>query len=74
MGLPTMSYMLETLHVQQSLEFRWHCYGYDYCSLFTDDMYEEDGKRADKFMRMIEPIASSVPYMVCHGNHGTVCL
>jgi hypothetical protein len=36
---------------------------------FAYDMYEEDGKVGDTFMRMIEPVASSVPYMVCLGNH-----
>jgi hypothetical protein len=46
-----------------------HSHGYYCCSLFLDDMYEEDGKVGDTFMRMIEPVASSVPYMVCLGNH-----
>ncbi|XP_023333484.1 acid phosphatase type 7 [Eurytemora carolleeae] len=33
------------------------------------DMAEENGKRGDDFMEQIEPIASTVPYMTCPGNH-----
>jgi len=33
------------------------------------DLAEENGHRGDVFMEQIEPIASSVPYMTCPGNH-----
>jgi len=33
------------------------------------NMLEEDGQMGDVFMNMIQPIAASVPYMVCPGNH-----
>jgi len=36
---------------------------------FAYDMYEENGRRGDDFMAQIEPVASSVPYMTCPGNH-----
>uniref|UniRef100_A0A146LGJ9 Purple acid phosphatase n=1 Tax=Lygus hesperus TaxID=30085 RepID=A0A146LGJ9_LYGHE len=36
---------------------------------FAYDMHDKNGKIGDKFMRMIEPIAAHVPYMVCPGNH-----
>jgi len=33
------------------------------------DMAEDNGRRGDLFMEQIEPIASTVPYMTCPGNH-----
>jgi len=36
---------------------------------FAYDMYENNGERGDLFMEQIEPIASTVPYMTCPGNH-----
>ena len=36
---------------------------------FGYDLYEEDGKLGDRFMRQIEPIAAFVPYMTSVGNH-----
>lgn len=36
---------------------------------FAYDMNERQGRVGDAFMRMIEPIASHVPYMTCLGNH-----
>lgn len=36
---------------------------------FAYDMYEKLGRQGDEFMRRIEPMAATVPYMVCPGNH-----
>jgi len=33
------------------------------------DMYEDEGRRGDLFMRQVEPVASMLPYMTCPGNH-----
>ncbi|KAJ9581518.1 hypothetical protein L9F63_023309, partial [Diploptera punctata] len=33
------------------------------------DLYMGNGRVADKFMELIQPIAAHVPYMVCPGNH-----
>ena len=32
-------------------------------------VHSKDGERGNKFMRMIEPVSSKVPYMTCSGNH-----
>ena len=36
---------------------------------FGYDMYEEEGRLGDRFMREIEPLAAYVPYMTAVGNH-----
>lgn len=36
---------------------------------FAYDMHNNDSKVGDAFMRMIEPLASQLPYMTCPGNH-----
>ncbi|XP_026332479.1 acid phosphatase type 7-like [Hyposmocoma kahamanoa] len=36
---------------------------------FAYDMYEQNSKIGDQFMRQIQPMAAIVPYMVCPGNH-----
>ncbi|KAF6211415.1 hypothetical protein GE061_011927 [Apolygus lucorum] len=36
---------------------------------FAYDMKDRNGAKGDEFMRMIQPIASQIPYMVCPGNH-----
>lgn len=36
---------------------------------FAYDLNDNDGKMADAFFRQIEPVASSMPYQVCAGNH-----
>lgn len=36
---------------------------------FAYDMDSDNGKNGDKFMKAIEPIAATVPYMTCPGNH-----
>eukprot|EP00088_Acartia_fossae_P052903 TRINITY_DN5998_c0_g1_i1.p1 TRINITY_DN5998_c0_g1~~TRINITY_DN5998_c0_g1_i1.p1 ORF type:complete len:500 (-),score=78.08 TRINITY_DN5998_c0_g1_i1:680-2179(-) len=36
---------------------------------FAYDMYEDNATRGDLFMEQIEPIASTIPYMTCPGNH-----
>ncbi|KAI5638233.1 calcineurin-like phosphoesterase domain-containing protein [Phthorimaea operculella] len=33
------------------------------------DLHFEDGQVGDQFMRMLQPLASRVPYMTCPGNH-----
>ena len=33
------------------------------------DMVVNNSRVGDKFMRLIEPVASKLPYMVCPGNH-----
>lgn len=33
------------------------------------DLFEEEGHLADKFLNLIQPIASSIPYQVTMGNH-----
>lgn len=33
------------------------------------NMHEKLGRQADEFMRMVEPMAARVPYMVVEGNH-----
>jgi len=33
------------------------------------DMMVDNGRVGDKFLNMIEPLASQLPYMVCPGNH-----
>ncbi|XP_026332457.1 acid phosphatase type 7-like isoform X2 [Hyposmocoma kahamanoa] len=36
---------------------------------FAYDMHEEDSRVGDQFMRQIQPLAATVPYMTCPGNH-----
>ncbi|PAA68684.1 hypothetical protein BOX15_Mlig011833g1 [Macrostomum lignano] len=36
---------------------------------FAYDMPDENGAVGDRFMQMLQPIASRVPYMTCVGNH-----
>ena len=36
---------------------------------FAYDMHNNNGEIGDEFMRIIEPIAAYVPYMVAVGNH-----
>ena len=36
---------------------------------FAYDLHDDDGKVGDEFMRMVEPVAGRVPYMVTPGNH-----
>ncbi|KAJ2937495.1 hypothetical protein O0L34_g17538 [Tuta absoluta] len=36
---------------------------------FAYDLHKENGEIGDQFMRMLQPIASRVPYMICPGNH-----
>lgn len=36
---------------------------------FAYDMNEQEGRVGDDFMNLIEPIAASLPYMTCPGNH-----
>ena len=36
---------------------------------FAYDLDDDDGRMGDAFFRQIEPIAASVPYQVCPGNH-----
>jgi len=33
------------------------------------DMYEDNGRVGDDFFNIIQPLAASVPYMTCPGNH-----
>ncbi|XP_013069245.2 acid phosphatase type 7-like [Biomphalaria glabrata] len=36
---------------------------------FAYDLASNNGRTGDEFMEQIEPIASSIPYMTCVGNH-----
>lgn len=36
---------------------------------FAYDLISDDGRVGDRFMEQIEPLASSLPYMTCVGNH-----
>ncbi|XP_026331992.1 acid phosphatase type 7-like [Hyposmocoma kahamanoa] len=36
---------------------------------FAYNMQDEDSRRGDEFMRQIQPFATTVPFMVCPGNH-----
>ncbi|XP_006901183.1 PREDICTED: iron/zinc purple acid phosphatase-like protein-like [Elephantulus edwardii] len=36
---------------------------------FAYNMDEDNARVGDKFMRLIEPVAASLPYMTCPGNH-----
>ncbi|KAL0829461.1 hypothetical protein ABMA28_004226 [Loxostege sticticalis] len=36
---------------------------------FAYDMNEQEGRVGDEFMRMLQPLAASLPYMTCPGNH-----
>ncbi|XP_052767645.1 acid phosphatase type 7-like [Mya arenaria] len=36
---------------------------------FAYDMDSDNGYTGDKFMNMVEPLASELPYMTCPGNH-----
>ncbi|XP_026332505.1 acid phosphatase type 7 isoform X1 [Hyposmocoma kahamanoa] len=36
---------------------------------FAYDMYEQQSRVGDQFMRQIQPLAAIVPYMTCPGNH-----
>ena len=36
---------------------------------FCYDLYEDEGTKADKWMDMIQPVASSLPYQTIPGNH-----
>lgn len=38
---------------------------------FVYEWMDDEGRKGDKFMQMIEPIAANVPYMVSPGNHDT---
>ena len=37
---------------------------------FAYDLFSDGGENGDEFMRRIVPIASTLPYMTCPGNHG----
>lgn len=36
---------------------------------FAYDMDQDNARIGDEFMRLIEPVAASLPYMTCPGNH-----
>ncbi|XP_004396453.1 PREDICTED: iron/zinc purple acid phosphatase-like protein [Odobenus rosmarus divergens] len=36
---------------------------------FAYDMDQDNARVGDKFMQLIEPVAASLPYMTCPGNH-----
>lgn len=36
---------------------------------FAYNMDQDNARVGDKFMRLIEPVAASLPYMTCPGNH-----
>uniref|UniRef100_A0A8C9AYJ6 Purple acid phosphatase n=1 Tax=Prolemur simus TaxID=1328070 RepID=A0A8C9AYJ6_PROSS len=36
---------------------------------FAYDMDQDNARVGDRFMRLIEPVAASLPYMTCPGNH-----
>jgi hypothetical protein len=36
---------------------------------FAYDLHEKNGQRGDEFLRMMEPVASRIPYMTIPGNH-----
>ena len=36
---------------------------------FAYDLQDDGGHRGDLYMRMLEPLAASLPFMTCPGNH-----
>lgn len=36
---------------------------------FAYNMDQDNARVGDRFMRLIEPVAASLPYMTCPGNH-----
>lgn len=36
---------------------------------FAYNMDQDNARVGDEFMRLIEPVAASLPYMTCPGNH-----
>lgn len=33
------------------------------------DMRDDDGHRGDLYLNMVQPLAASLPFMTCPGNH-----
>ena len=36
---------------------------------FAYDLRDDDGHRGDEYMSMIQPLAATMPFMTCPGNH-----
>lgn len=36
---------------------------------FAYNMDQDNARVGDRFMKLIEPVAASLPYMTCPGNH-----
>lgn len=57
--------ILEPLIKEEGFTSVWHLGDIAY------DLFSDNGKRGDRFLRTIEPVAASIPYMIAAGNHET---